>query len=74
MNKYRFEYGKVYEWSEAHEAYLYNGSVLAFTASEIRSMKKAQDKFDAVYTREGFKIYIRNDNGVMRIVKTTFGK
>ena len=39
-----------------------------------RTMKEAQDKFDAVYTREGFKIYIRNDNGVMRIVKTTFGK
>ena len=39
-----------------------------------RTMKEAQDKFDAEYYREGFKIYIRNDNGVMRIVKTTFGK
>ena len=40
-----------------------------------RTMKEAQDKFDTVYTREGFKIHIRNNDGVVtRIVKTTFGK
>jgi len=39
MNKYRFENGKIYEYCDEQNAYVFYGNVLSFTRKEIMTMR-----------------------------------
>lgn len=47
----------------------------AFVTFKGRTMKEALDRFDTIYSRDGFRIYIEDDKGIIRrVVRGAFRK